>query len=220
MDQIKAVAGRLAGRPLVLVAVVAVALAVLTLLKQRHSVQQPADDPLVILEDRALQEVVPAAPEDLAEELPAPSPELIVVYVSGAVANPGVYRLDEGARVDDVIRAAGGPVADAALTRVNLAARIHDEQHIHIPHVGEDTPAAQPPPGGGGTAGVGRKLNINTATTEELDALPQIGPTTAQRIVEYRTANGPFDQPEDLLQVKGIGPAVFEVISDLITVGP
>jgi competence protein ComEA len=151
----------------------------------------------------------------------SPTPQILAVYVSGAVRKAGVYRLPEGSRVDDALRAAGGPAADADVVRVNLAARLADEQQIYVPAQGE---AAAPVPlvSGGSeaaapAAGDG-KININTAGVAELDSLPRIGPATAQRIIEYRSANGPFAAIEDIQNVKGVGPATFSDLQDKISV--
>jgi len=167
------------------------------------------------------------APKTIAIEVatPAPVPSLtpplprqIVVYVSGAVQSPGVYTLPDGARVDDALRAAGGPAADADLARINLARRLHDEEQVYVPRQGEANP---PVPAAGATSGgstTSGRLNINTATATELATLPGIGPALAQRIVEYRQTHGPFARIEDLKKVSGIGDKVFERIKDLITI--
>jgi competence protein ComEA len=156
-----------------------------------------------------------------------PTPGLLAVYVSGAVKKPGVYRLPEGSRADDAVRAAGSFTDSADRVRVNLAAKLRDEQQIYVPAVGETNPPVAPLFGGGGDGGgVGAapagdgKVNINTATVAELDPLPRIGPATAQRIIDYRTTNGPFASIEDLQNVKGIGAATFADLQPLITVGP
>jgi competence protein ComEA len=153
---------------------------------------------------------------------PPPSPTLapIRLHVSGAVRQPAVYELPPGSIVQDAINVAGGPAPDADLDRINLAMELGDQQQVYVPRQGETNPP--PPvsggePGGGGTAG--RLVNINTATAAELETLPRIGPVTAQRIVEYREANGPFQTIEDIQNVPGIGPATFEGLKDLITVG-
>ncbi len=152
---------------------------------------------------------------------PTPAPPPIIVYVSGAVAHPGVYALPPDARVADALAAAGGPLDGADLAPVNLARRLRDEEQVHIPRPGE-TPLALPTPllpaaatPGGGTAGL---VNINAASAAELDSLPGIGPGYAQRIVEYRESHGPFATVEEIQNVPGIGPATFARIRDLITV--
>ena len=105
---------------------------------------------------------------------------------------------------------------------VNLAAHISDGQHIHIPRQGEITsaPLAELPRTDASPSKETELLNINTASAADLEELPRIGPALAQRIVEYREANGPFQSIEDLQQVSGVGPALIEQIEPLITVGP
>ena len=128
-----------------------------------------------------------------------------------------------GSIVKDAIGAAGGVTDDADLIRINLAQELFDQQQIYVPRV--DEAEAPPPVAGGGSrspsGGVesGGKININTATIEELDTLPGIGPGYAQRIIEYREVNGPFSSIEEIILVSGIGDATFEKIRDSITVG-
>jgi competence protein ComEA len=158
------------------------------------------------------------------ELLPSPTPEPIIVYVSGAVKRPGVYRLPPEIRVVDAIQQAGGLLLDADLSQINLADKVVDGQQIVIPG-GLDIPAPQLTIGGEGllftpTPPAGELINVNTASAEELDLLPGIGPTAAQKIVEYRLENGAFTRVEDLLKVAGIGPSTLEEIRGLITLGP
>ncbi len=174
-------------------------------------------DPAADLEPLALDPVAdlePLAPERPAQPAPA---EMVVVYVSGAVAAPDVYRLPSGARVKDLVLAAGGLSADADHERINLAARVADGEHVHVPRVGDE---AQPEQAAAESAGGAKGLiNINTAGPSELDSLPGIGPALAERIIAYREENGPFGAVEDLGQVKGIGSALLEQIAPLVTVG-
>jgi competence protein ComEA len=154
-----------------------------------------------------------------------------VVQVAGAVMSPGLYSLTAGARVDDAVRAAGGLAAEAAADQLNLAAKVVDGQRLYVPRSGEATPpatgssagaASNPPSGLSSTAGASGSssvmVDINSATAEQLDELPGVGPTTAEAIVEYRTANGPFRSVEDLANVKGIGPAKLARIRPHATV--
>ncbi len=207
---------------------------------------------------------------------PTSSPEMIVVYVSGAVQKPSVYTLPVGSRVADAVGAAGGPAQGANLDNLNLAQRLSDEDHISVPHVG-DTPLpvsiGQLPPATPRKKGTPRqtstarrqentpvsaaisqqtaspasregtpnqtsptqqlytpasqsesvpigKVNINTASEQELEALPGIGPSLAGKIVAYRTANGPFQAIEDIMRVPGIKEGIFSKLRDHITVGP
>jgi competence protein ComEA len=149
-----------------------------------------------------------------------PTAEYVIVYISGAVLHPDVYQLPPGVRVKDVVLAAGGLTEDAAADRINLAEHVADAQHIHIPHQDEAAPASEIEREDATESSADAPLNINTANAADLDSLSGIGPAIAQRIVEYRTANGPFQSLEDLQQVKGIGPALFAKIAPLITVGP
>ncbi|MET0734316.1 MAG: ComEA family DNA-binding protein [Microbacterium sp.] len=137
-------------------------------------------------------------------------PERVYVHVSGAVASPGLYILDEGTRVVDAIAAAGGFVVGAAEEAVNLARPLGDGEQLHVPALGE---AAAPV----AASGDGR-VNLNTADAGALDTLPRIGPAMAQRILDWRDANGRFTSVEDLLAVPGIGDKMLEALRDLVTV--
>ncbi|MBU0705187.1 MAG: helix-hairpin-helix domain-containing protein [Chloroflexi bacterium] len=150
---------------------------------------------------------------------PTPTPAPIRVHVTGAVCVPAVYKLSPGSIVQDAVEAAGGPATDADLNHINLALELRDQQQVYVPRQGE----ADPPPlvsGGepGGEESTVTLVNINTAMATELETLPRIGPTTAQRIIEYREASGPFGTIEDIQNVPGIGPATFDGLEDLITV--
>lgn len=147
-----------------------------------------------------------------------PTAAPINVYVSGAVNQPDVYALPAGSLVKDAIAAAGGATAEADLDQINLALRLSDQQQVHVPRQGEAPPVVVGSRSVTGASGV--VVNINTATLEELDTLPGIGPAIAQAIIDYRTVNGPFQTIEEIDNVKGIGPALFEKIKDQITVGP
>ncbi|HID64485.1 MAG TPA: competence protein ComEA [Anaerolineae bacterium] len=160
-------------------------------------------------------------PEPTATPLPTPTPRPLRVYVSGAVAHPDVYELPSDSIVKDAIEAAGGPTGEADLNRINLARRVYDEEQIYVPQEGEESlpvsPPSSPPLLSPSSRG-GGKVNINTATAEELGTLPGIGPTKAQSIIDYRTANGPFQSIEDIKNVRGIGDATFEKLKDKISV--
>ena len=143
--------------------------------------------------------------------LPTPAPSDIQVYVTGAVREPGVYTVGANARLAVAVEAAGGATDEADLDAVNLAARLVDEAHWHIPTRGEAAAPAQQ----AGKAATG-KIDINSAGVDSLVSLPQIGSVRAAAIVAHREANGPFASTEDLLNVTGIGPATLEAIRDLI----
>nr|WP_218853269.1 ComEA family DNA-binding protein [Microbacterium immunditiarum] len=138
----------------------------------------------------------------------------VYVHVAGAVVAPGLYRLDAGARVVDVIAAAGGFVEDADEAAVNLARPLSDGEQLVVARVGEQLATVG---AGSSPAGDGR-VNLNTASAAELDSLPRIGPAMAQRILDWRDANGRFTSVEDLLAVPGIGDKMLEALRDLVTV--
>ncbi|MBN1658471.1 MAG: ComEA family DNA-binding protein [Anaerolineae bacterium] len=161
------------------------------------------------------------AGSETATPFPTSTPSPLRIYVSGAVRHPEVYILQPGAIVKDALLAAGGASDDADLDRINLAAPVGDGQHVHVPRYGEAAVTALPSDPYGSRAapgGVGERVNINTATQAELETLPGIGPSLAARIVAHREAHGPFAAPEDVTEVSGIGPAIFEKIRDLITI--
>jgi competence protein ComEA len=139
--------------------------------------------------------------------LPTVTPGMLTVYVSGAVAMPGVYPLPAGSRVDAAVQAAGGFLPGAEQESINLAKPLEDGQQIDVPGIVDTSHV---------NAG---RVNINTATVAELDALPGIGPTTAQSIVDYRLQNGPFQAIQDIQNVPGIGPATYDRIKDFINIG-
>jgi competence protein ComEA len=152
---------------------------------------------------------------------PAPTKPPIAVHVIGAVPHPGLYEFQKGARIQDAIDAAGGLLASSDPKSINLAALLEDGQKLDIPYKEGQQPVETPGvnlPGETPTPSSEDLININTASLEELDSLPGIGPTTAQKIIDYRDANGPFGQIEDIMNVSGIGPATFEELKDLITV--
>jgi competence protein ComEA len=154
----------------------------------------------------------------LATETPS-LPNTVIVYISGAVGRPDVYELPSNARIKDLVVAAGGLAGDADAEQINLAERLKDSDHIHVPRQGEapsDDAAATNP----GSVAPGGMLDINTASASDLDNLPGIGQSFAERIIEYRSANGPFTSVEDLQKVKGIGAALFAKIAPLVSVGP
>jgi competence protein ComEA len=133
--------------------------------------------------------------------------------VDGAVNTPGSYTLPPRSLANDAVQAAGGPAVDADLERINLARELHSGDHVHVPRFGEVLPT--PTPYGLSADG---KIDINLAHAALLETLPGIGPTIAQRIIEYREMNGPFVTVEEIQEVSGIGPAKFEGIRDSITV--
>jgi competence protein ComEA len=157
------------------------------------------------------------------------APALLVVDVVGAVRHNGVVRLHPGSRVVDALAAAGGATADADLVRLNLAAPVVDGARIAVPRLGSRAPEVDPvavsgasaAPAVGGTdvaPSPSAPVDVNTATADELDALPGIGPATAAAIIADRQANGPFRSVDDLGRVRGIGDAKLEQLRGLVTV--
>ncbi|MDE4541548.1 ComEA family DNA-binding protein [Thermoanaerobacterium sp. R66] len=139
----------------------------------------------------------------------------IKVYVTGLVKSPGVYTMREGDRIDDAIKMAGGALDGADLSDINLAEKLKDEQMIKVPKIGENYASNDKSSSSNATNG---KININTATKEDLDTLPGIGEVTAQRIIDFREQHGNFQRIEDIMNVSRIGPKLFEQIKDKITV--
>ena len=152
-------------------------------------------------------------PAGVEVALPAATPvPSVQVYVTGAVASPGVYTLQDGARLGDAVDRAGGATESADLARVNLALHVRDQDHHHVPAFGEE--AAAPAPEADGPP----RTDINTAGLEELMALPGIGEVRAHSIIEHRRQNGPFRAVAELVNVSGIGWTTLERIRPLVTV--
>jgi competence protein ComEA len=162
--------------------------------------------------------LVSQPPRGNAIELrPVPSPNPVLVHVTGGVAEPGVYNLPYGSRVVDAIEAAGGLTEVAVTQSLNLAAILEDGQQVFVPQMVATSENGPPIIVRGDE--VILLVNINTASQSQLEELPEIGPVTAQRIIAYREANGPFLKIEDIQNVEGIGTVTYEQIKDLITVG-
>lgn len=150
-------------------------------------------------------------------------PSRIKVHVTGAVAHPGLYEIEAGARIADALQLAGGPSPSADLNQINLAAKLADGQQVAVPERGAVAGA-----GGGGNAPAaisgspsgssGLPINLNAATVDQLENLDGVGPKTAQKIIEYREAHGGFKSIEELMEVPGIGPAKFEQIKGQVSI--
>ena len=140
---------------------------------------------------------------------------VIFVDIKGEVKKPGVYQMKVGDRVKDAIDAAGGLTAEADSQKVNLAQRVEDQMVIVVPKVGEEAEAI---PAGATSKEVSKegKVNINTATVEELKTLKGVGEKKAEAIIEYRKKNGSFKTKEDLMKVRGIGKKLFESFEERI----
>jgi competence protein ComEA len=169
---------------------------------------------------------------------PGDVPVVLWVHAAGAVKAPGLYRVADGARVADLLNAAGGPADDADTDRINLAAPLADAMRVYVPHKGEQAPPAvvgTSGPGGDGASGGGEgaaatgggsagsatpssPVDLNTATAAQLDTLPGVGPATAASIIAWRTEHGRFASVDDLLQVRGIGPSRMEQLRPLVSV--
>ncbi len=177
---------------------------------------------LALAGSRLARTGAPEAPADVAPVVTAdggssarPASPAFFIHVVGAIRRPGLYRLREGARVADAVRKAGGVTTRADVALINLAAPLADGMQVVVP--------PRPVPGTSG-AGSGSQLSapparvsLGSATVEQLDELPGIGPVTAQKIVDWRQTHGPFASVEDLDQVPGIGPARVEQLRDLVT---
>ncbi|MDQ4068556.1 MAG: helix-hairpin-helix domain-containing protein [Actinomycetota bacterium] len=173
----------------------------------------------------------PALTLPQAEPAPAPSgsppaapPVTVTVHVAGQVASPGIYAVPAGGRVADAVIAAGGPSTEADVEQLNLAARVSDGERVYVPKKGEPPPA--PPPNGAPASATrakagappGAPLDLNTASAEQLEALPGIGPATSRAILAYRSSHGRFRSVTELLEVPGIGPAKLESLRPLVRV--
>ena len=158
------------------------------------------------------------SPSDLL--LDNSEPLRVAVHVVGAVQQPGVYHLAAGSRGDDAVRLAGGATSQADLKQVNLAAVLVDGQQLLIPRRGERIPNNSVPNTvpNAPRNGVPALVDINQATVVDLDRLPGVGPSTARAIVDHRTRNGPFASVDDLLAVRGIGPAKLAELRALVRV--
>lgn len=172
---------------------------------------------LLLVTAWALLRPHPAAPPPAAQPLPvaalpSPTPSGLVVDVGGRVRRPGLVTLPAGSRVADALRAAGGALRSRDLATVNLAALVSDGQLLLVGVPGGDASATG---AAGGTPG---PVSLNSATVDQLDALPGIGPVLAQRIVDWRTQHGGFKSVRDLDQVSGIGDAIYAELEPLVTV--
>lgn len=163
-------------------------------------------------------------PAPSATATPTATAAPLLVDVAGAVRMPGVYSLPPGSRAQQAIDAAGGILSDADLRAISLARALRDGEKLYVPQQGEVPPPASRSASDPEAAAQleveepATPININTADVDALQVLPGIGPKTAQAIVDYRGANGPFETIEDVVQVKGIGEATLESLRPLITV--
>jgi competence protein ComEA len=148
-------------------------------------------------------------PDVVAEAIRAEPPPPVVVHVVGAVRRPGLYRLKRGERVADAVERAGGAAGDAELGLINLAAPLADGQQVVVPARGPEGVGAPEVAAGG-------RVSLSSATLEQLDELPGVGPVTAQKIVDYRERHGAFGSVRELDAIPGIGPARIAQLEDLV----
>lgn len=153
---------------------------------------------------------------DLAIERASEEKEEIMVHISGAVNKPGILRLDSNKRVVDALDLAGGARDDADLDKINLAAKLHDEEKIYIPKIGEVQSNISSLASSPSSSASSSKININSADLNELTKIPGVGEKTAQKILDYR-ANNSFSSIEDIKNVPGIGDKKFESMKDYIS---
>jgi competence protein ComEA len=140
----------------------------------------------------------------------------VVVDVVGAVRRPGLYRLEQGTRIADAVARAGGATGKADLSMVNLAAPLADGEQVVVPKRGAPGAAAGAGAAGAGAAATTGPVHLSTATLEQLDSLPGIGPVTAQKILDYRAKHGAFTSVDELDAVPGIGPSRMDQLHDLV----
>ena len=178
---------------------------------------------VLVWRGRPVEEPVPTVqrtgPSPAAVASPSPSPSaLVVVHVAGAVRRPGLVELPASARVADALDAAGGPTRNAALSSVNLARRLVDGEQLIVLAKGQHAPLAASVPPGGPAAASNAPIDLNSATLEQLDTLPGVGPVLAQRILDWRNQHGRFSSKEELREVSGIGEATYADIEPLVRV--
>ncbi|WP_298816478.1 ComEA family DNA-binding protein [uncultured Chloroflexus sp.] len=164
-------------------------------------------------------EQAPVSDPLLVAVLPTPTVKPLVVYVSGAVGAPDVYRLSPEARVVDAIQAAGGLAAQADISHLNLAAPVRDGEHLRVPYVGDVEPVA-PVANDSAAVNTAGLINLNRANAAELEELPGVGATLAARIIARRESQGPYQRVEELREVSGIGEKLFAQIAPLVTIDP
>ena len=155
-----------------------------------------------------------AAPAPLPPAVVAPPPAPVVVDVVGAVRQPGLYRLTDGARIADALERAGGATPKADLEQVNLAAPVVDGEQVVVPRRAAVGGAAAP--GADAAAVPSGPVHLSTATLEQLDSLPGVGPVTAQKILDYRAQHGAFHSVDELDAIPGIGPTRLDQLRDLV----
>ncbi len=169
----------------------------------------------ILVNDAVVENTVEEVKQEAQKE-----PHFMKVYVAGEVNSPGVIELEEGSRIEDAIKGAGGVKAEANLKNINLAYEVSDGEKIYIPNLSEESEEENTPESSTSNSSTNAKgkVNINKATATELTSVPGIGASTAQKIITYREENGKFQTIEDVKKVSGIGESNFESMKDFIAV--
>ena len=154
----------------------------------------------------------------VSEEISSEVPAKIKIYIAGEVVSPGVYELDENSRIEDAINIAGGLTKDAFLRDVNLACILEDAMKIYIPNKNDNENIEIISGNTTNTTSTSNGININKADASELESIPGIGPSTAQKIITYRNENGKFSSIDDIKNISGIGDKKFESIKEYLSV--
>ena len=154
----------------------------------------------------------------VSEEISSEVPAKIKIYIAGEVVSPGVYELDENSRIEDAINIAGGLTKDAFLRDVNLACILEDAMKIYIPNKNDNENIEIISSNTTNTTSTSNGININKADASELESIPGIGPSTAQKIITYRNENGKFSSIDDIKNISGIGDKKFESIKEYLSV--
>ena len=154
----------------------------------------------------------------VSEEISSEVPAKIKIYIAGEVVSPGVYELDENSRIEDAINIAGGLTKDAFLRDVNLACILEDAMKIYIPNKNDNENIEIISGNTTNPTSTSNGININKADASELESIPGIGPSTAQKIITYRNENGKFSSIDDIKNISGIGDKKFESIKEYLSV--
>lgn len=171
----------------------------------------------IVISEDVSNESTEMTSEEVAENVPIEEPKDIVVHISGRVQSPGVVTLPKGSRVNHAIEKAGGALKEADLDKLNLASVLNDGEKIYVPKIGECIQESNSGQAYNSTA-TRTRININTASIKELDQIPGVGPSTAQKIIDYRNSKSPFKKIEDIKNVSGIGEKKYENIKNYITI--
>lgn len=172
------------------------------------------------LEFSETSDIFEADNDDIESSENSEGPEIknIVVYVCGAVSSPGVYEIGEGSRLSDAVNAAGGLTGEADMDNFNLAKKAEDGEKIRIPFIGEERELSDNSDSNLSSEQSGGKINLNTASKEQLMTLSGVGESKADAIIKYREANGGFKAVEDIMNIEGIKEGVFNKIKDDICI--